>query len=90
MTDDSPDPTTKMLVISPSTSQTFEVGQVPAEDPTYGETSIEQQLLWVEGEVVSEVLAGQVPHLDCALYAPFSQDYPAGRAWQEFAAPEQR
>ena len=80
MTDDSPDPTTKMLVISPSTSQTFEVGQVPAEDPTYGETSIEQQLLWVEGEVVSEVLAGQVPHLDCALYAPFSQDYPAGRA----------
>ena len=64
-----------MLVISLSTSQTFEVGQVPAEDPTCGETSIEQQLLWVEGEVVSEVLAGQVQHLDCAL---FSQDYPVG------------
>ena len=68
-----------MLVISLSTSQTFEVGQVPAEDPTCGETSIEQQLLWVEGEVVSEVLAAQVPHLDYALYAPFSQVYPAGR-----------
>ena len=44
-----------------------------------GETSVEQQLVWVEGEgvadcnkvleVVREVLAGQVSYLDCVLLA---------------------
>ena len=68
------------------------VGQIPAEEPTCGETSIEQQLVWVEGEdgadcaggpeVVGEVLAVQVPHLHRAFCAPCGQDCPTVRPRQ--------